>query len=32
VGAVEEFLDLQLADAEDEIASAVKELTDIGGV
>ena len=32
VGAVEEFLDLQLADAEDEIAAAVKELTDIGGV
>ncbi len=32
VGAVEEFLDLQLADAEDEIASAVKQLTDIGGV
>ena len=32
VGAVEEFLDLQLADAEDEIASAVKELSDIGGV
>ena len=32
VGAVEEFLDLQLADAEDEIASAVKELTDVGGV
>ena len=32
VGAVEEFLDLQLADAEDEIAAAVQELTDIGGV
>ena len=32
VGAVEEFLDLQLADAEDEIAAAVKTLTEISGV
>ena len=32
VGAVEEFLDLQLADAEDEIAAAVKTLTEVGGV
>ena len=32
VGAVEEFLDLQLADAEDEITAAVKTLTEISGV
>ena len=32
VGAVEEFLDLQLANAEDEITAAVKTLTEISGV
>ena len=32
IGAVEEFLDLQLADAEADIEAAMKELTEIGGV
>ena len=32
VGAMEEFLDLQLADAEDEIAEAAWELNAVGGV
>ena len=32
IGAVEEFLDLQLADAEAGIEAAVQELTEIGGV
>ena len=30
IGAMEEFLDLQLADAQDEVKVAVKELTDLG--
>ena len=30
IGAMEEFLDLQLADAQDEVKAAVKELTDLG--
>lgn len=30
IGAMEEFLDLQLADAQDEVRAAVKELTDLG--
>lgn len=32
IGAVEEFLDLQLADAEADIEAAMKKLTEIGGV